>query len=71
MIQSLYGLESALRLFVAKKSIFLFDSHSRNSEACHDPNGQSVLLELNLFTFLNNFKLKYFEEPFNDSACLQ
>ena len=31
----------------------------------------SFLLEFSSFTFLNNFILKYFEEPFNNSTCLQ
>ena len=58
-------------LIWGSKSVCLFDSHSRNSEDFHDPNGLSVLLEFSSFTFLNNFILKYFEEPFNNSACLQ
>ena len=58
-------------LIWGKKSIFLFDSHSRSSEGCHDPNGLSFLLVFSSFTFLNNFILKYFEEPFNNSVCLQ
>ena len=71
MVQSFIRAEISFALIWGKKSVFQFYSHSRNSEGCHDPNYKSVLLEFSSFTFLNNFVLKYFEEPFNNSACLQ
>ena len=64
-------LESTLLLFWGKKSIFLFDSHGSNTEGYHDPSGQSVLLKFSWITILNNVILKYFEETFNNSACLE
>ena len=57
--------------FEQKNQIFLFDSHSSNCEGYHDPNGQSVLSKFSWFPILNNFILKYFEETFNNSACLE
>ena len=54
-------------LIWGKKSVFSVGSHSLNSEGCHNPNGQSVLLEFSSFTFLNSFILKYFEELFDNS----
>ena len=63
--------ELTLVLFGAKTSIFLFDSHRSNSEGYHDPNGQSVLSKISWFTILNKLILKYFEETFNNSACLE
>ena len=42
-----------------KNSEFLFDSHSRDRNDCHAPNGPSVLLELRSVDILNSFIIKY------------
>ena len=42
-------------------SLFVFDSHSRNADGYHDPNGKAILLEFRLVTSLNSH-IKFFFE---------
>ena len=42
-------------------SLFVFDSHSRNADGCHDPNGKAILLEFRLVSSLNSYIKSFFE----------
>ena len=42
-------------------SIFVFDSHSRNADGYHDPNGKAILLGFCFVSSLNSY-IKYFFE---------
>ena len=54
-----------------KKSIFVFDSHSWNSQGFHIPNRQSVLLEFRSIKPLNLFIMKYYEKNYGSTSTLQ
>ena len=54
-----------------KTSVFLFDSHSRNNQGFHDPNGKATLLEFRSMLSLNNFLKIFFLENFGASADAQ
>ena len=42
-------------------SLFVFDSHSRNADGCHDSNGKAILLEFRLVSSLNSYIKSFFE----------
>ena len=71
MVQSLHVLESALLLFGAQNQFFYLILLAVTVKVVMTKMVPSFLLEFSSFTFLNNFILKYFEEPFNNSTCLQ
>ena len=50
-------------------SIFVFDSHSRNADGYHDPNGKAILLEFCLVSSLNSYIKSFFEN--NTSISLE
>ena len=52
-------------LIMNKNSEFVFDSHSRDRNDCHVPNGQLGLLELRLVSILNYFIIEYYWEIIN------
>ena len=58
-------------LIWTKKFIFVFDSHSRNSQGVHTPNGQSVLLEFRSIKAFNLFIMTYFEKNYDGTSTLQ
>ena len=45
-----------------KASVFSFDSHSRNDQGFHDPDGKATLLEFRSMTSLNKFLKTFFIE---------
>ena len=51
-----------------KKSVFLFNSHSRNNQGFHYPNGKAALLEFRSMASLNNFLKTFFIENVGVSA---
>ena len=54
-----------------KASVFLFDSHSRNDQGFHDPDGKATLLEFRSMTSLNKFLKTFFIENVDVSAETQ
>ena len=52
-------------------SVFLFDSHGRNNQGFHDPNGKATLLEFRSMTSLNNVLKTFFIENVSVSAETQ
>ena len=51
--------------------VFLFDSHSRNINGRHDPNGQAVLLKFSLLSCVNNYIKSFYEDSLNISPETQ
>ena len=52
-------------------SVFLFDSHGRNNQGFHDPNGKATLLEFRSMTSLSNVLKTFFIENVSVSAETQ
>ena len=71
MVQFLLVLVSALHLYGQKKSILVFDSHSRTSQGVRIANSQSVLLEFCSIKALNLFIMKYYEKIYESTSTLQ
>ena len=57
-------------LIWTKKSIFMFNYHSRNSQGVHIPNGQLVLLEFCSIKASKLFIMKY-EKNYDSTSTLQ
>ena len=47
--------------------MFIFDSHSRNTNGYHDPNGKAILLEFCLVTSQNSYIKPFYEDSTNIS----
>ena len=54
-----------------KKSIFLFDPHSRTSDGNQAENGQVVLLEFASIRDVNNFIIAFYKRIMQDITTLQ
>ena len=56
---------TSISLIWNTNSVFVFDSHSRDSNGCHVSDSKSVCLEFHSVEVLNYFIMKYFEHAKN------